>query len=425
MKTARIITLFLFAACLVVVHCSGGGGGDETPPPPPVNVDQELSKATDELKQGNVTTALGSYDNIIKTDENNSTARFGKALCNLLLLIERAPSTAMLAGFGQGPWTVASVMGPTGYLTTTLTNPKADKSALPFYNTKDCKPHGYWSPRCILSKVAAGYTEEKLAASFNELMPYIDEIVSDLLIAINDTAAKFTIPKELYAGDVDIQVNHADMVEILAGMYLTKASNDMANSWTFNWDLSSIIDAAGVAKITKAQAVAELNKQFGLRSDHRLDSAKTNLQQWASYTKQGLGEILSVSTGGVLNLSDSNKEIYTELADMVDGFIKSFDGGVAVPHIQPEIIADLNKFFSDPANGAEIEFKPFVYENKQIKAVEAYWQAMINTAINFKIGTKNVKVFEESVRSLQYPYYQLFNAIMGHSFGKFKVSTKY
>jgi hypothetical protein len=208
-------------------------------------------------------------------------------------------------------------------------------------------------------------------------------------------------------------------------MYLTKASNDMANSWTFNWDISSIIDATGVPKITKEQAVAELNKQFGLRSDHKLDSAKSNLQQWASYAKQGLGEILGGSTAGVLNLSDTNKEIYTELADMVDGFTKSFDGGVAVPHIQPEIVADLNKFFSDPANGAEIEFKPFVYENKQIKPVEAYWQAMIDTAINFKIGTKNVKVFEESVRNLQYPYYQLFNAIMGHSFGKFKVGTKY
>lgn len=246
-------------------------------------------------------------------------------------------------------------------------------------------------------------------------MTSADSIIADLIEAIRDPAAAFTAPKELYSGDIDISVNHADMVQILAGMYLMKASSDFANSWTFNIDLSSLVDSSGNARVTDQQIVDLLNAQFGLRSDNRLASARTNLGNWAQYSKQSLGEILAGTSGGVLNSSATNTPIYEDFYDMVDSVINSLSGSAVIADIQPEVTANLDAFFNNPPN---VESNPFVLQGSRIKAVEAYWQQMINSACNFNIGTANVKVFSDAVRAINRPYYQLFNAIMGHRFGR-------
>lgn len=424
MKNTAIRRFLTCTAVLVIlialVSCSGGGGG--TPPtPPPPEASTTLSTAKTQLAAGDISGARASYETVISdpATASNSEARFGRAFTDILLLIEKAPSDAILAGFGQPLWRLSNVFGASGYFAQSLVPDSAYPTLLPFYNIKNCwkNRNSKTDYRCIISRTTSGYTSSNLITSFGELTTNVDPIIADLIVAITDTAATFTVPKELYSGDANISVNHADMVQILAGMYLLKASSDLANSWTFNMDLSTLVDSSGNALVTSQQLVNLLNAQFGLRSDNRLASARTNIQSWAQYSKQALGEILAGSTGGVLNLSATNTPIYQDFYDMTNSVIESLEGNAVIADIQPDVTANLDSFFSNPPNVMESD--PFILQGTKIKAVEAYWQQMINSACSFDIGTRNVKIFSDAVRAIHRPYYQLFNAIMGHRFGKY------
>lgn len=414
------------AMSLMLISCSGGGSGG-TP------VAGQLTTASASLADGDIASAKATYTAIIgdgaaaqvtkATDSTNAEARFGRALCNIMLLIERSPFDAILAGFGQSPWKLATVFGDSGFFKLSLTDPSPILPSMPFYSSmKECQggeglPRKYL--RCIPSHAASGYTSTAFTASYEELMPYVDSIIADLLVAIQTSTASYTIPKALYSGDADIPVNHADMVQILAGMYLMSASSDFANSWTFDMDLSQLTDATGKALLTPAQAIVILNQQFGLRADNRLVSARTNLQSWAEYSMQAAGEVLAGSTGGVLNLSSTNTELYQNFYDMVSSAVTSFSGNVVIADIQPEVTANLDTFFNSPPDGSDIGSDPFVLEGTKIRAVEAYWQQMITKACNFTIGT-TTQVFTTAARAVQRPYYNLFTTIAGHFFGKYK-----
>ena len=415
------------AMLAVLVSCDSSRGGGEP-------VDDQLTEAKVSLAAGDIAGAKAVYTAIIDdgasaqvtkaTDPNNAEARFGRAFCNILLLMESAPFDAILAGFGQSPWKLDTVFGDSGYLKLSLTDPSSVLPSLPFYTTK--KECHAGKIRCIPSHVVAGYTSKDLFASFGELTPYVDSIISDLLVAIKTSSASYTIPKELYSGDADIPVNHADMVQILAGAYSFNAGIDFLNSWTFDMDLSALVGPNGVGLIGKEEAVSILNEQFALRSDNLLVSARTNLQNWAEYSKQATGEVLEGSTGGILNLSADNEELYQNFYDMMGSMVSSFSGSVAIVDIQPEVTANIDAFFNSPPDGAAIASDPFVLNDytpygggKQIAVVEAFWNEMISKACNFTIGTKT-KVLTDAARAIQRPYYQLFNTIMGHTFGKFR-----
>jgi len=409
-------------AIIAFVGCDGGTAS---------TIDDYVQLASDELAEGDFTGACDIYYSIVTTvNPTNAEARFGNALCNMIMLIEREPFTAMLAGFGQSAWTWESIFDhSTGFLAESWVNDapaSPDFSDMPFYNIRDCfsgnvggqtdQHNTHW--RCALSKTTDGYTVQTMASSFEDLSDYIDDIIEDLLVAITDSTVTFTLPKGFYTGDADMPFNHADMVNILATMYKLKALANFSNSWTFNIDLSALVDSNGNKLLTAAQFVELLNDQFGLRSDNQLGEAKINLLLWAQYAKQSMDEVLAGSTGGVMNLSDVNEAIYTDIDDAMGAIQTSFTQSTALAGILPAVNVDLLGFFNDPADGADIETDPFVVENGKIKGVEAFWQTMINTACDYDIGTQ-YDLFSAATRAVSRPYYQLFNVIMGHRFGRY------
>lgn len=243
MKTRNLLVCIALAG-LSLCSCSKGENAASTTTP---TVPQQIEAAASYLVAGNITGARAAYTAIIDgasaqiakdADTSAAGAHFGRALCDIILLIEKDPFTAILAGFGQSPWAASSVFGPTGYLAQSLAVDNPDLSGLPFNNTAACmdtiRAGSSHLNRCLLIKVASGYTIESLASSLTGLMTYVDTIISDLDAAIADGGATFTIPKGLYSGDADITVNHADMIEILSGMHMIKAGSDFANSWRFD-----------------------------------------------------------------------------------------------------------------------------------------------------------------------------------------------
>lgn len=170
--------------------------------------------------------------------------------------------------------------------------------------------------------------------------------------------------------------------------------------------------------LTAAQIVDLLNSQFGLRSDNRLANARTHFQQAVVYSVNAMTEVLAGSSGGVLNLSSANRPLYQDFRDAAQSVNEAFGGTRAIAGILPLVEVNLDTFFANPANGDTIEIDPFVAEGGKIRAVEAYWNQMMGTACNYTIGRGGISAFSEASKAVSRPYYQLFNAIMGHTFGK-------
>ncbi|MFH0799687.1 MAG: hypothetical protein V2A66_05855 [Pseudomonadota bacterium] len=142
MRSAKIC--FVAILCLAMssifnLSCEkGGGGGSTSAETTQTPVADQLAQASVTLANGDVAGARAAYDAIIGDgtagkamklkatevpDLAKTGAHFGRALCDIILLIEKDPATAMLAGFGQAPWKASNVFGANGYFAQTLTSP--------------------------------------------------------------------------------------------------------------------------------------------------------------------------------------------------------------------------------------------------------------------------------------------------------------
>ncbi len=452
--------------CLALMNCSKSGPGTGTegePEPTPGaeggesagEAENTLEQAEIYLEQGSLSEARNIYTAIIENNQDaaamqvksdlpiNTEAHFGRALCDMILLIERTPFTEMLASFGQPPWMHNTVFTEDGVLYQSIYNPPAAKENLPFNNIKGCLNEQFswmseWGrpfpliSKCLLSRIDSHYTLHDMAAQMLDLMPYVDIIIVDLQAAVEDSAASFTIPMELYSGEADITLNHADMVQILAGLNFLKAGVDLFNSWSLGLDLSTLVDENGNGLMTKREVVEVLNSIFDLRDTNRIELADVNFLHGLIYEISALEEILAGSSGGILNLSAENKPIYQDLLAAMKSLYHSFTSTQPVSGILPMININLNNFFTSPPDASEIELDAFVYEphwegssSGRIKAVEAFWQQFINSVlVDYDLGEAGIKVFSADVRAISDPYTQLFKAIIGQRFGKFYLGER-
>ncbi|MFH1830025.1 MAG: hypothetical protein ABH871_04530 [Pseudomonadota bacterium] len=135
----RVLMIVALAGMLIISACKKGGGGEEgvggeageaeiTP------AQQQYESAIEALKSGDIRGARDKFTQAIEEQSastNPASAKvksttdltmilpqshFGRALTNLILLIESAPITDLLAGFGQNPWSIDSIFGSSGYL---------------------------------------------------------------------------------------------------------------------------------------------------------------------------------------------------------------------------------------------------------------------------------------------------------------------
>ena len=426
-------TLILIFAVLFLVSCSKGGvGGDDDV------VDDDIADDSDEptieeqisvitttartyLSNGNINDAKTTYTEAIDAlsiaastsakstgglDLLETESYFGRAFCNIILITQQTFSTNMLAAFNESPWSLDSIFGESGYFYT------GTKSLLPF-SPLNCSHRKTWP--CVLSKTTSGYRSTNLISSLVELNTYLDDIVADLAVAIGTTNGTYTIPKGLYNGSDHLKLNIADMTQTLAGIYAIKAAIELVYSWTFDIDLSTLFNSNGNFIPTSANFVASLNDQFSLKSTNFIAQAKDNLYHAFHYSNQSINLLLAGATNGVLNITSSNTQEYTELAQLAQAAVDSFSSYKILPNIQPEITATLETFFTSPPN---IESDAFVMNGNHIEAVESFWQQMINNACNYNLTTKpGVTIFSATVRNMSRPYKGLFDQIFGNKFG--------
>jgi len=408
-----VLHIIVLSICFAAMGCMGPMI-DEVDP-----TEELVLSANESLQEGDVENALEDYGEAIENDAHNSTARFGRALTRLMLIIEQDQVTDVLAGFGQEPWMASSVFGEEGYLYTD------DTSGLPFSRIGDCtsiirrEVKMQSIKRCVMGQVVDGYNLSTMTDSIYELSLYIESIIIDISVAIEDEEASYVIPRELYNGSDDIHINHADMVQTLAGMYFLQASVLMVNAWELDIELSGLFDEDGNFIGSEQEVVDSLNDSFTLRDVNGLEFALDSLVDAFFYSSEAMAEVLEGSSGGILDLTEENVEIYQELSDITSAASESLDVGEAViPHVIPELTSDLDNFFTDPFDAAEIEHDPFVLEDGSIKAVEAFWKDVAKRAGNYDSGSgASLKIFSDVVRSLPNPWHQIFGDLLGRRYG--------
>ena len=447
-----VSSIALTLALLSMMACGGGTSTDiGNPITNQDELDAALISAKSSLATGDVSNARDWYTHIInEVSEVNAAAsqnkasveilnadeaRVGRALCNLLLLPEKTTSATILHNFGQIPWDVDATVfdDETGFLARAWNrgnSRQADFSQLPFYNIGNC-----WDQRqdllgyatihgipCLVSRVTAGYTVEDLAADLQTLSDgIIGDIITDLSIAVENAASSFTIPQALYTGNRDINLHHADITQLLAGMYAARASIDFANSYRFDIDLSTLVDEDGGDLITKNGLVNLLNRQFALRADHRLAQAENNLSLAFTYSVAARNEVIDGAENGILVMDGDNDVIFADLLAGAEAALDSLGGPTAISGIVPFIEADLENFFAAPFDGSDLEVEPFVVEDNHIRAVEAYWQEAINTALpDYNIGDSG-DIFSAATRSISAPFTAVFLPLQDMRIGKWYV----
>jgi len=389
---------------LSFLACGNGTSTNIGNPLTPSEAVAKLTEAKSSLASGSISEARDVYTQIILrgiagsesdtfvpklsfVEVSVDEARVGRAICDILLLPETDIADTVLSKFGQGPWDVQATVfdDETGFLLLSWVDDEPQRDFFEFHDLPFANLQGCWGRahrKCIISRTAAGYTIEDLAASMAELgEDSLQQIVTDLTFAYNNQTVRFSIPKELYNGDRDTDLNHADVTQLLSSAFATLAGIDFANSYRFDIDLSSLIDEQGEALVTKAGLVNLLNDQFALRADNRLASARTNLRYALAYSYTAIKEVLDGASGGVVEVNNVNRPLLEDLADGAINALNSFDTPIAFLGVLPEVTIDLGNFFSDPFDGDDIQALPFVLEDERIKAVEVYWQAAINTAL--------------------------------------------
>ena len=423
-----VVAIGLVAILFVAVGCGGGGGGLTEE-----EINQQISAAKSYLEKGDIENARKSYEDLLNSDSTNVEARFGRALCNLLLLMQEKPVTDVLASFGQPSFTTDIVFGENGYLADTINNENnEDMSRFPFNNITSCWDKMRFSDfknksRCIFAKVNSSYPLKSLASSLAELSSYIDAIIEDVEEAVVAEDASFTIPKGLYYGTEDTTVKRSDMLLLLSSLHINKFAINLANSWTFDLDLSTLFDANGVGLMTRNDYVQLLNKQFGIRQDNQFVEARTNLQLWAKYMDKALQAILAGASGGIVNYVEEAKSFYEDL----DAVVKSIDAGLAgstaIAQLTPLVNLDLDAFFKNPADRNAITSDPFVLEVKwgreSIKPVEAFWQEMIKSVCDYKIGTSGFKFLSDNTRAIGDLHDKLMSGLVRRKIGKYKMGA--
>jgi len=199
---------------------------------------------------------------------------------------------------------------------------------LPFGSMGEC--WGNHSYKCIVSRTVNPYKTETFLNSLLELGEgNLRQIAEDLTYAYRNPAISFVIPRDLFNGDRDINLSHADITQLLSGVHAMLAGIDFANSYHFDIDLSSLVDAQGRALVTSATMVNLLNQQFALRAHNRLTEARRNLRSALMYSSFALQEVLNGANTGTLVMNATNAHIYNDLANGAAAALNSFDAPLA------------------------------------------------------------------------------------------------
>ena len=129
MKRCAFVVLVFIVSLAFSIGCGGGSGSDSD-----LSTSELYNSAMESLKAGDINAANEYFDaavvsnggdGIVSTDAAKADldltamitqSYFGRAFTSLILLMESAPVTDILANMGQPQWLTSTIFGPTGYI---------------------------------------------------------------------------------------------------------------------------------------------------------------------------------------------------------------------------------------------------------------------------------------------------------------------
>lgn len=395
-------------------------------------------KTTKGLGDGNLDATLSEYEKTVAGTPSDPKANFALGLIKLAQLGQGDVATAILDKFGQSPLKTSLVLGPDGYLAQldklhqSCVGGKPSLKPFPFgnlpqmyvssYNYDPLSPYQTLSTQyqkadrlkkffgTLLGQAKPELTSADIQKALLNVEPILKEVIAAWEIAEKDPDFSFTLPKELFYANYDITVQRADLSLGISALYGALSGIDFANSWTADMELGKLIDTKGVmgkignTLIPKKDIVKILNNFFGLKSDNHLVDAKANLQKALQKGKDALGQYLNGNAGGALVVDDTlTKPGIQELLTTVTEVLAAFDAPTTITATTPIATLNLGHLFANPPNADKIDIDPFVLETpypggNRIKAVETFFQKMMDGVIDVKLNQETFKIFTSNVK---------------------------
>lgn len=393
-------------------------------------------KTTKGLGDGNLDATLSEYEKTVAGTPSDPKANFALGLIKLAQLGQGDVATAILDKFGQPPLKTSLVLGPDGYLAQldklhqSCMGGKPSLKTFPFGNLPQMYVSSYYydtaSPYqplstqyqkadrlkkffgTLLGQAKPELTSADIQKALLNVEPVLKEVIAEWEIAEKDPDFSFTLPKELFYANYDITVKRADLSLGISALYGALSGIDFANSWTADMELGKLIDTKGATGkigntlMPKKDIVKVLNNFFGLKSDNHLVDAKANLQKSLQKGKDALGQYLNGNAGGALVVDDPAKVGVQELLTTVNEVLTSFDAPTPISATNPVATLNLGYLFANPPNADKIDIDPFVLEvpypgGGKIKAVESFFQKMMDGVIDVKLSQKSFDIFTSAV----------------------------
>lgn len=391
---------------------AGGGDGDDA-----TTAQEEYTAATASLNTGDIASARDQYDaaavaaqaaiddlsglstvGLMKAQTLEelvnllSESQFGGALTRQMLLIDSTPAQAFQANLdfhnsaGSAVLTLSDLLGSGAFLDQytaherdAVANPKADLTGMPFTGSFLTSSNHVGR---ILAFTPDGTTTSEVQDLIEDLQPLIEEIADLLEEASGNADFTFTVPKELYFGDEDIEVSRTDLLYYLAATDLNRASLSLVNTWSFDIDLGSLYSTDGTLVIDKQDLVDTMNDNFfAIRSTTELMEAQTFLAHGFQSLLSALEATPSTDGFGNIEKDATTADLFDQFEQIVDAANDSLAAAAIIPTTAPSITVDLSHLFTNPPSADSIGIDPFVLEGSKIRPVEAFFNGMMEDVV--------------------------------------------
>ncbi len=339
-----------------------------------------------------------------------ANSQFGGALTRHALLIDSLPSQAMQAQLdlqnseGSAVLTLDDLIGAGSYLDQLAeykidpSQGKPGMSGIPFSGS--LLPGSSFIAQ-VLHRARNDLVGSDLQSEVRNLQPLSEEIIRLLTAAATYTDFSFTIPKEIYSGNEDIEVSRADLYYYLGSVQFQRSLLSFMNVWNFDIDLGTIYNADGTFAKSKDEIVLEMNENFfNTVNATELSEAKLFLAGSMSSFLSGLNNTPVEEGFGNIEESEVTEDLFADFTNIIIAVQSSFDGEVAIPTGAPAIMLNLGHFFDAPPTSDEIGIDPFVHEGGQIKFVEAFFNELIeDTLIGITFPMNSFRLLKDTILS--------------------------
>ena len=398
---------------LSVAACGGGSvQGPNQPPADPSNpgtAEEALAKGLEAFRNRDLAGARDAFCKELPDEPNDSRLAFGCFWAKTMLLPANPALAAIFGVFGEDFAVDVDYYGPAGVFTNLelVDRPGGDffpqfnyvEFDLPFAQRMRETEMGSVLSTLIQLALDHGVSLRDLQGMMEDFIPVLEELAVLSVPILADPAFSFTLPKELFHRDSDVEVTPNDTVLFTAAVEATIFKLQLLTAYDFGVDLGkSLIEGAG---IDEKALLEDLNGSgatvhgktmdtvafLTLIDGERITASKDRFLRACTLAKQGLAQLEAGELSAFFTPARGESSLKEPIELMEDLIASSTQGLTPLRLITSQAVGlNLLQFFAHPPDAAAMSTgagDPFVLSGDRLTGVESYFRAFFDGILSF------------------------------------------